>query len=738
MNKLPTPFDGNKLPASPGLPFRVDAMGQIDEGQSPLLRYWEMIVRGRYIIGAIVGGFLLLGLAVTFASEKMYTASARLQVDRNAAKVVDIEGLDSDARFNLEFYQTQYELLRSRALAERVVDTLALDADDMFLVGEEAADVLAPMSDEERRDLAVDIVRGSSSISPVEGSSIVDVRYTSADPVRAAAIANAMADEFIDLNFSRRFDNAAQARLFLKEQLDDTRATLEESERQAADLAKRERLVTTTGATSADSVPQQSVEAARLARLTDRLAEATVNRVTAEADYRADMGGSAAASVLGNEALNALRRQRAEKTAELAKLESDFGPEYPRVKALSAEIGTLDQQIESEQGRVGRSVRRDLEDRYRRALAAEDELRSQVRSAEEGVLDTQQRSIALQIVQRDVDTNRALYEALLQRYKEVGVAGGVGINNVMLVDDARVPQFPSSPNMLLNLVIALALGMSTAAAAVIILDQVARSKLEPRTLSGRLGVPLLGSTPLVGADMIEHRSEQKQRKELGEAYFSAMAQLQFSTDQGTPASLLVTSTQKGEGKSTTAISLARDLAKLDRKVLLIDADLRDPSMQKILGRALDAGLSDILAGRTKLKDFGKLVVQDTNSGLAVMMAGTVPPNPAELLYGPRMAELIQAALSKYDHVVIDGPPVLGLADAPLLSRSVDGTVFVVESDRTPAARAQTALQRLMDANARVIGAIITKYNERTGRYGYGYGYGYGQQPGEAGDYRYGH
>lgn len=397
MNKLPTPFDGGQVPAhrGGGLPFQVDSMGQIDEGQSPLLRYWEMIVRGRYIIGAIVGGFLLLGLAVTLASEKFYTASARIQVDRNAAKVVDVEGLDSDSRFDLEFYQTQYELLRSRALAERVVDTLALDADDLFLAGEEAADALAPLGDEERRDLAVDLVRSGSSIAPVEGSSIVDIRYTSADPVEAAAIANAMADEFINLNFSRRFDNAAQARLFLKEQLDDTRATLEESERQAAALAKRERLVTTTGATSADSVPQQSVAAARLARLTDRLAEATVNRVTAEADFRADRGGSAAASVLGNNALNDLRRQRAEKAAELAKLESDFGPEYPRVRALSAEIGTLDQQIESEQGRVGRSVRRDLEDRYRRAQAAENELRAQVSAAEEGVLDTQQRSIAL-------------------------------------------------------------------------------------------------------------------------------------------------------------------------------------------------------------------------------------------------------------------------------------------------------------------------------------------------------
>ena len=231
MNRLPTPFASGKSPSLPdqGGAFQYDSLGQIDEGQSLLLRYWEMVLRWRYVIAAIVAGFLFLGLAVSLASEKLYTATARIQVDRNAAKVVDVEGLDDDARFNSEFYQTQYELLRSRTLAERVADDLALADDDMFLAGEEASDTLAPMSDEERHALATDIVRSMTRVTPVEGSSIVDIRVTSHDPETAAAIANATADQFIDLNFSRRFDNAAQASLFLKEQLDETRTKLEES-----------------------------------------------------------------------------------------------------------------------------------------------------------------------------------------------------------------------------------------------------------------------------------------------------------------------------------------------------------------------------------------------------------------------------------------------------------------------------------------------------------------------------
>jgi capsular exopolysaccharide synthesis family protein len=410
-------------------------------------------------------------------------------------------------------------------------------------------------------------------------------------------------------------------------------------------------------------------------------------------------------------------------------------------------VNELSKQIAQEEAVVRSGVNQDLHDRFRQALAAERGLQARVDGLKADVLDQQQRSIQFNIIQRDVDTNRALYEALLQRFKEIGVAGGIGTNNVSVIDPALPPENPSSPNLPLNLALGLFFGLVLGAGAAFVLDQLAESVILPAEFQHKLGIPLLGSTPAIkgevrkkllgwspagkggtGTGLMEQSPSSGSGKELldskselSEAYFSVLTAVQFSTAHGTPKTLSVTSSQQGEGKSTTALAIARALSSVGARVLIIDADMRNPSLHKSLGMPCGRGLSDVLTGQAQLAD----VVQPVGTNaLSAMTSGPIPPNPAELLASGALEAVLSTAAEQFDHVIVDGPPVLGLADAPLIARAVEATVFVVESARTRSSQARQAIERLLRVRAHILGAVLTKLDSRSSGYGSGYGYNY--------------
>ncbi|MEO5973244.1 MAG: polysaccharide biosynthesis tyrosine autokinase [Sphingomicrobium sp.] len=699
------------------------------ETESIIRQYWRIFYRRRWIVLAIVAACLALAVLVSMLTQREYTAKARIQVAREAAKVIDIQGVEDEAGagVNAEFYQTQYALLVSRSLSEAVVRSLGLADNYLYLANYNPGDIdeMKQLPRERRFALATEMVNLSTIVAPVRGSSIIDVGVEAPNPVMAATIANEIAENFIETNLSRRFEATAYARQFLQNRLNAVRAKLEESERRATEYARAQGLIRIASQSENGQMSsEQSLASADLAQLSSQLSLARAIRERAEADYRANSGGVAAGSSLNNVAVNQLRGQRAELTAELRKLESDFGPEYPKVQALRAQVAELNRQIAGEQGVVTSGVARDLRDKFRQALAAEQGIQSRVNGLKTAVLDQQQRSIQFNIIQRDVDTNRALYDALLQRFKEIGVAGGVGTNNVSIVDRALPPEKPSSPNLALNLVLGLILGLVLGGGAAFVLEQLAESVILPAEFQRKLGIPLLGSTPAtkgeIGQKLLESQSE------LSEAYFSILTAVQFSTSKGAPRTISVTSSQAGEGKSTTAMALARGLASVGARVLMIDADMRNPSVHRQIGVPMGRGLSDLLTGHAELND---LLHATDVKGLNILIAGPVPPNPAELLAGDAMARAIAGAAEQFDHVVIDSPPVLGLADAPLIARATEGTIFVVESGRTRSSQARQAVERLLGVRAHVLGAVLTKLDSR--RSGYGYGYGYNYQYGNA-------
>jgi capsular exopolysaccharide synthesis family protein len=435
------------------------------------------------------------------------------------------------------------------------------------------------------------------------------------------------------------------------------------------------------------------------------------------------------AQVLDNPVVQELKQLESKLQAEYQDNLKVYKPGYPKMQRLQGQINKIQQEIDNEVANVRSSVRVNYEAAYSNELLLAEEFEK----AKQGVLALQDSSIEYRILEREVDTNRELYEGLLQRYKEVGVAGGVGSNNVTVVDPAQVPQYKFKPNMGKNVFLATLFGLFGGIALAFFLEHMDDTIKVPEQLENSLRLSTLGVIPQVrgdnsGTDNLAFLAVDDPRSAFAEAYRSVRTALQFVSSEGLPNTLLITSSSMSEGKSTTALTLAINIAQTGKKVLLIDADLRKPSLHKTLGLSNARGLTNCLTGEAKPAE----VVQPTMvPKLFAILTGPLPPNPAELLAGPRMMSLLSLATEKFDLVMIDGPPVLGLADALILGNLIDGTLLVVEAGSTRIGNAQGAVKRLNHARTRLLGGILTKFDARSGSYGYSqgyYAYEYGTSP----------
>jgi capsular exopolysaccharide synthesis family protein len=711
-----------------------DATGQ---EQPIVVRYLRVAKRRKFLILGAIAGFLIVGLAVTLLLTPQFTARALLEIQRENNRIVQVKGVEPESgSVDLEFYQTQYGLLQAQSLGERVATDLRLYNDPAFFETFGAADIAtqlrltripdaSPAARQERVRRAGEILLKHVDVVPGRLSRLVEIRFSGPSAPQSAQIANAWARDFIQATLARRYEATSYARRFLEERLAQLRQRLEESERTLVGYAAQQNIINITETTnstenSGGSVTERPLVAENLAALNRELNEATAARVTAESRLRGRGGETIEA--LQNQAISTLRARRAELAGELARMLTQFEPDYPPARALASQIRQIDQSIAGEEGRV----RGTLQSVFQSASERESDLRTQVQGLQRDLLNLRSRTIQYNIYQRDVDTNRQLYDALLQRYKEIGVAGGVGVNNVSIVDPAQVPQRPSSPRLILNLLLSLILGAITGIGLALALDQVDEAISDPTDVERAMGLPLLGAIPK--SDNTDPKTDLEDRKSpLVEAYLSAQTSLGFTTDHGMPRNLMVTSTRPGEGKSTTAYALARSLARTGRRVILVDADMRSPSLHHFFDAKNAQGLSNYLSGSGNI---ASLIQRGFPDNMALMTAGPSPPNAAELLTGPLVGQAISELSELFEHVIIDGPPVMGLADTPLIASRVEGVVFVVESHATRASVARVAIGRLRDAQARVLGVLLTKFESKRAHYGYGYeyGYGYGTKP----------
>ncbi|WP_294095501.1 polysaccharide biosynthesis tyrosine autokinase [Sphingomonas sp.] len=713
------------------VPLQSDEAALVQDNQdfvAPLLkRYLHTLNRWKWVAIAVMTVAIAVGLVITLLTAPTYTATSQIEISRDQKRVTNVQGLEGAVGAqDLEFYETQYALLETRSLAERVARGLDLNRNDAFF---EAAGIeinekelgnakVAPLTQKQadrREKVAISTLLSRISIDPVRRSRLVKISYTSRSPALSAQIANAWTQQFIGASMDRQFASTADARKFLEERLAALKTRLEESEREAVTYAADRGIVTLETVRDAQgrTQGQRTLAATDLEALNAALSQATSDRIAAESRARGQRG-DVSPEALGNAAISDLRRQRAEAASEYARALVQFEPEYPAARALKEKIQSLDQAIALETSRVGAS----RSQTYKEAVAKEASLRSEVEKLRAQLDEQQRASIQYNIYQREADTNRQLYDALLQRYKEIGVAGTVGVNNIAIVDQARVPTVPSAPSLFKNMILAIALGLCLVVALVVGLEQIDEGVVDPQQISRALQVPLLGYTPKTDGALQDELQDAK--SDLSEAYFSIHSNLNFSTHHGMPRSLMVTSTKPGEGKSTTSMALARIIGRTGKRVLLVDADLRSPTLNYIFELDNKAGFSNLLAGED---DLMRLTAEVPFRGLSVLTTGPKPPNPAELLSGDRIKVLIQEMLEHFDHIVMDAPPVLGLTDAPLLGSTVEGCVFVIQAGDVPLRGIRAALQRLRMVNTHIFGAVLTKLSQRDAGYGYGYGYG---------------
>ncbi len=657
----------------------VDAGGEETEGPSNALpvifHYWNIARRRLWLILAILIAALAAGLVMTLLAQPLYTATTRIEIARQQANVTSFEGVQArDMGQNLEFYSTQYDLLKARSLAERVVKDLRLARDPLFVQTfglDKEEDVLPTNSGfgqlssaqlKKREARATATLLDGISIAPIRGSALVDIRFASPNPGLSARIADAWASAFIQQSMDRRFASTSDARRFLETRLEGLRERLQQSERALVDYAESQKIVRLSDTQSVDGKTRttQTLARADVESINAELAKAVADRVAAEARMSASAGNRSSAEGLANPALNNLRSRRADVAGEYAKLLVQFEPEYPAARALKDQLRAIDASIANEERRVGEAVT----SVYRAAADREGQLRSRLDSMLSLLSGQDRASIQYNIFQREVDTNRQLYESLLQRYKEIGVSG-VATNNISIVDPAVAPGAPSSPRLVLNLALALLVGVGLAGLSVFVLENLDEGIREPAQLSAALQLPILGVIPDSG-DLTSVELISDPKSELAEAYMTVRTNLSLTTDHGLPRTLSLTSSAPAEGKSTSSLVLAATIARVGRSVILVDVDLRKPSVWNYLGLRNEGGVSNFLTGQT---DWQTWVQKTELKNLSFLAAGPIPPSAADLLSNDRLKQLVSELSQHYDHVILDSPPLLGLSDAPRSSRA---------------------------------------------------------------------
>ncbi len=672
-----------------------------------LRKIWSAIWRHRLLVMAIVAVTLALGVLALFLVHPTFRASASVEIEDQAVKVLGTEDrpASSGSQDTDRLLQTQIDILKSRALAERVADGLNLAGNNKFL----EAQGVKP-KDPIRREQVIQALRDNLVVSLPRNSRVVPVEFDSANPGLAATIANSYADNLIAGNLQRHYDTSSYSKDFLQNQLTITKARLEQSERALLDYARSAGIVDPSAGGGAPGDPSNnaphSLTSASLIELNQSLAAARATRIQAQGRWQlaASTPLMNLPDVLSNPAIQQLAQKRAELEAQYQEDLQHRMPGHPVVQQELAALNALDKQMNL----LAAGIRNSIRNQYQTAQAQESQLERTVNGLKGDTLAEQSLGIRYNILKREVDTNRELYNGLLQRFKEVSAEAGVTSNNISVIDRAEPPLLPISPNPKVNIILSLLAGLVIALATVAALETFRDGVRDPDEVEQRFGVPLLGVIPrLKGADAFVQLIDLS--SDISEAYQTVRASVELSSENGAPRTLAVTSSRAGEGKSTTALAMARDAAAAGRKVLLIDADMRRPSVHKLLGLQKIPGLSNML---TQQMPASAVIHPTETEGLFAMPAGPKPPSPAELLGGAGFRALLTYLKGEYDQIIIDCPPVLGLADAPRLASIVDGTMMVMEANRSHRGAITAAMKRLAAARANIIGAVLVKFDPK--------------------------
>jgi capsular exopolysaccharide synthesis family protein len=744
------------------------------EAVPDLLEYWRVIQKRYATVLVALLVVCMIGLFATFHGKPVYEAGALIEIQKENPDVPTLQELFQIEGVSDAYIETQNRILKSENLARRVITQVGLEKLPEFMrrsgswqiAREKAAP--EPVRAEFGISLAADktvpeeVLKNFEerlTVEPVKRSRLIEVTFESNDPNIAAQVVNTLTSAYIDANLEARWQAAQKASDWLSQQLLGMKAKLEKSEDELQKYGRGNGLLflETEKGTSENIVVQ------RLRELQQELTKAQADRYAKESLYRLleERNYAELPGVFDNKLIQDLTARLADLQREQSRLSANFNPSYPRVKELQSQIDESKAMLEAERARAAGGIAND----YKAAVSHEEMLQNAFTEQERQANDIAGKSVQYNILKREADTNKQLYVGLLEKLKETGVSSSLKATNIRVVDPAYPPKKFARPRILLDLSITLIVGMCLGIAAAFLQEHLDNTLKSSEDIERFLQIPSLGAVPAMelsanprrmhgfqtNAPMLDaekvnggnghngrngnngskngtqlappwNRIEVQdggghQHGALAEAFHGLRTSVLLSTAKRPPATLLVTSAQQGEGKTTVAANLAASLAQLGDSVLLIDADLRRPSLQKFFQVSRSTGLVNYLTGDC---DWRSLVWQAAPIGVSVLFCGPVPPNPADLLSSEYMRSLIREASKEYKFVVLDSPPLLNLSDSRILATLVDGVILVVGGGTTPRELVQRAYLSAVDAGSHVIGATINFADVRNDYYYSGY------------------
>ena len=668
---------------------------------------WTAVRRHRVILFVTMALCMLAGVVFILLSQPEYRATASVEVEDVPAGAAGAANAPRPtAPFDTEaLMQTKLEILRSRTLAEDVSRELALVGTRTFFDGmgvrrpDRGSGSLSQRQVE--TEAVIRLLRENLDVELPGKSRVIRISFVSADPVLSARVANSYADSLIRADLKRGFESGVQARRFLLGELDGARRDLERAERDLAVYAAQ------AGASPEQSAPAQGnaeppegTTATRLAQLNGFRAQATADRIAAQKRWESARMSSVETlpEVLNNGAMQQLMAQRAQARAELVEERQFRKDAHPEMREARARLAALDDQAQA----MANTIRASLKEQYDVAVHGEKQIQAEISTLERQALVERGRGVQMSILERSVDTYRLLHDSLLQRYRDMASQAGFQAGRIQSLDRAAVPSRPFSPDIGVTMLLAslggLMLGLLMVGGRHVFDDAVTSAD----TLAERANLPLLGTVPVTDMSAVE-------------TFVPIASSLSLASAAGLPRSILVTSAQEGEGKSSAVHILALALARLDRRVLVIDADMRRPRQHGLFRVAPGRGISEVMTGQAKVED---VIVDSGTKGVSLLLSGAIPPNPAELLSTQALDVLLASVQNRYDTVLVDAPPILGLPDTPLLAAKAQATVLVVEWGRNHHGGLRVAVDRLRRAGGAIIGAVLTKQQGRAHEYDY--------------------
>ena len=715
-----------------------------DDGLN-LRELWRTVVKYRRTVLLFASIVIVTVVAATLMRLPMYRATALVEVSPYDKSIVQFDNVQGVYQDEYTFQRTQIQIIESRAVAEAVVQRLNLGAEPAFngelrqrdLVGglrELFVAVARPVAkamrnlfqgdtrdrqdpragasgtDQARLHGLAGRLQGGLTVSPIRDSNLIEISFASLDPKLAAQVANAVAEEYLALSAKKRLERSTGAETYLKKEIAELQAQLETSEKDLNDFARQNQVV--------DLEDRNNIIATRLTELNANLAKVKGERIAAESVTKQleHANVDSIPAVIQNDRISELKGKLADLRSEYARMSQTYKDEYPRMKELSRQIDNVQQSLTRELNALVGS----LQVNYGELKDREERLTQAVEQQKQDLLSLQDRAIQYNILKREWETNKGLYSGLLERMKEVGVAAGIERDIGAIIDRALVPGAPFAPSLRGNLMKAVLLGLIGGIGLALLLNLLDNTVRDPEEVERLVQLASLGLVPKIDPKGLssevpmEMLSYAARGQSVSEAFRSIRTSLMFATPGGAPNVLMVTSAAPAEGKSTTVVNLGSVLAQTGASVLLVDGDLRKPRLHTVFKVPRGPGLTEYLVRGASEGHFYPTPVDN----LSVLTAGTPPPNPAELLSSNALDRLLEELSDRFDYVILDSSPVMGLADPVVLSTKVKGVVLVSAAGKVSRGALREAVKRLRAVDAPLVGSVLNMVQPHSSEYTY--------------------